>query len=151
MRATTHLRQKILKMGINILFRSYAMKNESLQYPFPTLDDKRFDLNKDGKLDTFETIFRDAHLNEMNRKAEQYAKEKQSKPKDSFEPINQNKKTSDTNVSDGLQLLAIFLAIVVLIGGIVLAIAVDTSLIGRALICFAAVGIALLIFKAVGL
>ena len=73
------------------------MKNESWQHPFPTLDDKRFDLNKDGKLDTFETIFRDAHFNEMNRKAEQYAKEKQSKPKDSFEPINQNKKTPDTN------------------------------------------------------
>lgn len=57
------------------------MKNKSWQYPFPTLDDKCFDSNKDGKLDTFETIFRDMHLNEMNKKAADYCKNQKHKPK----------------------------------------------------------------------
>ena len=42
------------------------MKNSSWKYPFPTFADKMFDGNKDGKLDAFETAFRDAHIEEMN-------------------------------------------------------------------------------------
>lgn len=45
------------------------MKNESWKYPFPTLEDKMFDGNKDGRLDATETFFRDMHLDEMSRKA----------------------------------------------------------------------------------
>lgn len=41
------------------------MKNDSHIYPFPTMEDKFFDTNKDGKLTGSETIFRDAHLLEM--------------------------------------------------------------------------------------
>ena len=41
------------------------MKNKSLFNPFSHPIDSFFDSNKDGKLDTFETIFRDAHLKEM--------------------------------------------------------------------------------------
>ncbi len=44
------------------------MKNTSLQHPFPTAVDRFFDKNKDGKLGLLETVFRDAHINEMNKK-----------------------------------------------------------------------------------
>lgn len=44
------------------------MKNDSHINPFSTMDDKFFDKNKDGKLTGTETIFRDAHLLEMNDK-----------------------------------------------------------------------------------
>lgn len=46
------------------------MKNDSPFYKFPTLDDKRFDANKDGKLTGAETVFRDAHLMEISDKIE---------------------------------------------------------------------------------
>ncbi len=52
------------------------MKNKSLQHPFPTPIDKFFDKNKDGKLDTFETIFRDSHINEMEIKRQADLKKK---------------------------------------------------------------------------
>lgn len=42
------------------------MKNDSHIFPFPTMEDKFFDSNKDGNLTGIETIFRDAHLMEMN-------------------------------------------------------------------------------------
>lgn len=44
------------------------MKNDSDIFPFSTMDDKFFDSNKDGELNKTETIFRDAHLMEMNDK-----------------------------------------------------------------------------------
>lgn len=44
------------------------MRNKSFKYPSPTLDDKRFDADKDGKLNITETMFRDMHLDEMSRK-----------------------------------------------------------------------------------
>lgn len=46
------------------------MKNDSPFYKFPTMDDKFFDTNKDGKLSGTETIFRDAHLMEMSDKVD---------------------------------------------------------------------------------
>lgn len=52
------------------------MKNKSWQHPFPTPIDKFFDKNKDGKLNTIETIFRDAHLNEMRDKQNNSKKQK---------------------------------------------------------------------------
>ncbi len=52
------------------------MKNKSLQNPFPTMVDKFFDKNKDGKLGYMETIFRDAHLKEMEQKEKQAKKSK---------------------------------------------------------------------------
>lgn len=44
------------------------MKNKSWKYLFSTFSDKMFDGNNDGKLDTFETVFRDAFFNDINRK-----------------------------------------------------------------------------------
>lgn len=44
------------------------MKNKSLKYPFPTLEDKIFDSDKDGSLNSGETMFRDMHLDEMSKK-----------------------------------------------------------------------------------
>ena len=44
------------------------MKNNSFLFPFPMLGDKFFDKNKDGKLSATETIFRDAHHIEMEKK-----------------------------------------------------------------------------------
>ncbi len=55
------------------------MKNKSLQHPFPMTVDKFFDRNRDGKLGTIETIFRDAHINEM--KIKQDRKDRDGKPK----------------------------------------------------------------------
>lgn len=54
------------------------MKNDSPFYPFPTMDDKFFDKNKDGKLTGTETIFRDVHLMEMSDKVD--AKRKNQQP-----------------------------------------------------------------------
>ncbi|MCI6496020.1 MAG: hypothetical protein MSA01_03045 [Anaeromassilibacillus sp.] len=53
------------------------MKNKSWQHPFPTFFDKIFDKNKDGKLNTTETIFRDAFLNDINRKQKDDKNKKQ--------------------------------------------------------------------------
>ena len=53
------------------------MKNKSWQHPFPTFFDKIFDKNKDGKLNTTETIFRDAFLNDINRKRKDDKNKKQ--------------------------------------------------------------------------
>lgn len=47
------------------------MKNKSLQNPFPSPIDKFFDKNKDGKLGTIETIFRDTHISEMKKKQDE--------------------------------------------------------------------------------
>lgn len=47
------------------------MKNKSLQNPFPTMVDKFFDKNNDGKLGYIETVFRDAHLKENEQKKQQ--------------------------------------------------------------------------------
>lgn len=46
------------------------MKNDSHINPFPTMEDKFFDTNKDDKLTGAETVFRDAHLMEMNDRLE---------------------------------------------------------------------------------
>lgn len=51
--------------------RKIKMKNKSLQNPFPSPIDKFFDKNKDGKLGTIETIFRDTHISEMKKKQDE--------------------------------------------------------------------------------
>lgn len=53
------------------------MKNDSPFYPLPTMDDKFFDKNKDGKLTGTETIFRDVHLMEMSDKLDAEIKNQQ--------------------------------------------------------------------------
>ena len=46
------------------------MKNKSPRYPFETPMDKHFDSNGDGKLDTFESMWRDSALDEMHRESQ---------------------------------------------------------------------------------
>lgn len=124
------------------------MKNSSLKYPFPTLADKIFDGNKDGKLDAFETAFRDAHIEEMNRNA---AKE-ENQPKRTFitERNPQNEKDVNTT-SSGVQLVFTLIAIAVLVGGFILALSTKGTTFIKAIILLGAVAIAIGLLKLVGL
>lgn len=131
------------------------MKNSSLKYPFPTLEDKMFDHNNDGKLDAFETAFRDAHLDEMNRLVE----EDQKKPKSSnYTPI-QTDITPETQSRSNFHqpdhsaftvLLLLFLAIACIIGGFVLAFMAEGGAFGKAMILFCAVALALFLLRCAG-
>lgn len=135
------------------------MKNSSWKHPFPTFSDKIFDGNKDGKLDTFETAFRDAHIDETNRNAEK----RNTQPKSTFiapekpdehsfyekpESIGRN---NSNIMSIDVQLVFILLAVIVLIAGFIFTIAVEGTLFIRAIILFGAVAIAINLLKFVGL
>lgn len=135
------------------------MKNSSWKHPFPTFTDKMFDGNKDGKLDALETAFRDAHIEEMNRNA---AKQ-QSKPKSScYIPETPAEKTvyngtentdSKNNVNTtpiGVQLVFILIAIVVLVGGFIMALSTEGTMFIKAIILFGAGAIAIGLLKFVG-
>ena len=135
------------------------MKNSSWKHPFPTFTDKMFDGNKDGKLDALETAFRDAHIDEMNRNA---AKQ-QSKPKSScYIPETPAEKTvyngtentdSKNNVNTtpiGVQLVFILIAIVVLVGGFIMAFSTEGTMFIKAIILFGAGAIAIGLLKFVG-
>ena len=135
------------------------MKNSSWQHPFPTFTDKMFDGNRDGKLDALETAFRDAHIEEINRNA---AKQ-QSKPKSScYIPETPAEKTvyngtentdSKNNVNTtpiGVQLVFILIAIVVLVGGFVMALSTEGTMFIKAIILFGAGAIAIGLLKFVG-
>ena len=135
------------------------MKNSSWKHPFPTFTDKMFDGNKDGKLDALETAFRDAHIDEMNRNA---AKQ-QSKPKSScYIPETPAEKTvyngtentdSKNNVNTtpiGVQLLFILIAIVVLVGGFIMALSTEGTMFIKAIILFGAGALAIGLLKFVG-
>lgn len=135
------------------------MKNSSWKHPFPTFTDKMFDGNKDGKLDALETAFRDAHIEEINRNA---AKQ-QSKPKSScYIPETPAEKTvyngtentdSKNNVNTtpiGVQLVFILIAIVVLVGGFIMALSTEGTMFIKAIILFGAGAIAIGLLKFVG-
>ena len=135
------------------------MKNSSWKHPFPTFTDKMFDGNKDGKLDALETAFRDAHIDEMNRNA---AKQ-QSKPKSScYIPETPAEKTvyngtestdSKNNVNTtpiGVQVVFILIAIVVLVGGFIMALSTEGTMFIKAIILFGAGAIAIGLLKFVG-
>lgn len=135
------------------------MKNSSWKHPFPTFTDKMFDGIKDGKLDALETAFRDAHIDEMNRNA---AKQ-QSKPKSScYIPETPAEKTvyngtentdSKNNVNTtpiGVQLVFILIAIVVLVGGFIMALSTEGTMFIKAIILFGAGAIAIGLLKFVG-
>ena len=135
------------------------MKNSSWKHPFPTFTDKMFDGNKDGKLNAIETAFRDAHIDEMNRNA---AKQ-QSKPKSScYIPETPAEKTvyngtentdSKNNVNTtpiGVQLVFILIAIVVLVGGFIMALSTEGTMFIKAIILFGAGAIAIGLLKFVG-
>lgn len=135
------------------------MKNSCWKHPFPTFSDKIFDGNKNGKLDAFETAFRDAHIEEMNRNAEK----RNTQPKNKFvasektneqsfyeKPDSVGRNNSNT-VPIGVQLFFILLSVIVLFAGIIFAIVVEGTLFIRAVILFGAVAIATGLLKFVGL
>lgn len=135
------------------------MKNSSWKHPFPTFTDKMFDGNKDGKLNAFETAFRDAHIEEMNRNA---AKQ-DTQPKSRFIiPENPAEKTvydatettegkSNVNTTPiGVQLVFILIAIVVLVGGFIMALSTEGTMFIKAIILFGAGAIAIGLLKFVG-
>lgn len=135
------------------------MKNSSWKHPFPTFTDKMFDGNKDGKLDALETAFRDAHIEEMSRNA---AKQ-DTQPKSSFIiPETPAEKTvydatetteSKSNVNTtpiGVQLVFILIAIVVLVGGFIMALSTEGTMFIKAIILFGAGAIAIGLLKFVG-
>lgn len=130
------------------------MKNNSFKNPFPRLGDSMFDGNNDGKLDTFETIFRDAHIEEMNQYAEE-EKEQQNSGYSIPTITNNEAKPSERNnnaytTSYNIQLVFIILSIVVSVGGIILALSTE-AMFFRGIILFGAVFIALKLLKIVGL
>lgn len=129
------------------------MKNSSWKHPFPTFSDKMFDGNKDGKLDAFETAFRDAHIEEMSRNATK----QNTQPKSGFTiPENPAEKTdyngtenkSNTDApSASVQLVCTFLAIIVIFGGIILALSSEGTMFIKAIIAFAAAYVAIGLLK----
>lgn len=136
------------------------MKNSSWKHSFPTFTDKMFDGNKDGKLDALETAFRDAHIEEMNRNA---AKQ-DTQPKSSFsipenpaeKPVydateTTERKNNDNTTPIGVQLVFILIAIVVLVGGFIMALSTEGTMFIKAIILFGAVAIAIGLLKFVGL
>ncbi|MBQ2662115.1 MAG: rod-binding protein [Clostridia bacterium] len=135
------------------------MKNKSWKYPFPTFSDKMFDGNKDGKLDAFETMFRDMHIEEMARKA---AKQ-DTKPKSScYIPKTPAEKTvyNGTKITErknnvnttpiGVQLVFILLAVAALVGGFIMALSTEGTMFIKAIILFGAAAIAIGLLKFAG-
>jgi len=89
------------------------MKNKSWKYPSSTLDDKLFDSNNDGKLDAFETLFRDAHLTEMSLKSEQHNQKSQHRPDISYD-------SKEHNIEEYVEHSTIFYIFVFLLGIVLL-------------------------------
>lgn len=99
------------------------MKNKSWKYPFSTFGDKMFDGNNDGKLDTFETAFRDAHLEEI----EQNVSNQNSHAKNSGYISNHTYDKPNFANKEPQSLTLLFFSIIVLIGGIIFAFTVDIN------------------------
>ncbi len=125
------------------------MKNKSWKYPFGTFADKMFDKNRDGKLDSFETMFRDMHIDEMNKKM--YEKQSSSintKPKNTYCDFEQ--KNSKNKASDGTTIFVSLLIVLILVVAVFLIINIDSALINL-LILFGAIAVCTFILKTTGL
>lgn len=136
------------------------MKNSSWKHPFPTFTDKMFDGNKDGKLDALETAFRDAHIEEMNRNAAKQDTHSKSSfiipenpaEKTVYDATETTERKSNVNTTPiGVQLVFILIAIVVLVGGFIMALSTEGTMFIKAIILFGAVAIAIGLLKFVGL
>ena len=136
------------------------MKNSSWKNPFPTFNDNMFDKNKDGKLDAFETAFRDAHIEEMKRKAAK----RDIRPKgDSTIPLNPCQKTvrnatkthereddADTSFI-GVRVVVMLVVVAVLAGGLVLAFSTKGTAFIKAIILFVAGAAAIGLLRMAGI
>lgn len=136
------------------------MKNSSWKHPFPTFTDKMFDGNKDGKLDALETAFRDAHIEEMNRNAAKQDTQSKSSfiipenpaEKTVYDATETTERKSNVNTTPiGVQLVFILIAIVVLVGGFIMALSTKGTMFIKAIILFGAGAIAIGLLKFVGL
>lgn len=136
------------------------MKNSSWKHPFPTFGDKMFDGNKDGKLNAFETAFRDAHIEEMRRKATGQQNKSKSSCYIPENPVEKKfcdatesteRKNNIKSTPAGVQLFFIILSIVILVGGFILALSTEGTMFIKAIILFGAVAIAIGLLKFVGL
>lgn len=136
------------------------MKNSSWKHPFPTFTDKMFDGNKDGKLDALETAFRDAHIEEMNRNAAKQDTQSKSSyiipenpaEKTVYDATETTERKSNVNTTPiGVQLVFILIAIVVLVGGFIMALSTEGTMFIKAIILFGAGAIAIGLLKFVGL
>ena len=136
------------------------MKNSSWKNPFPTFNDKMFDKNKDGKLDAFETAFRDAHIEEMKRNA---AKHDTRTKSNLTIPLNPCKKTPQ-NVTEtheregdadtsfiGARVVVMLVAVAVLAGGLVLAFSTKGTAFIKAIILFGAGAAAIGLLRMAGI
>lgn len=133
------------------------MKNKSWQYPFPTFCDKFFDSNKDGKLDTLETFFRDMHLNEIKQNADNNLKSKSTKS----QYIIQNKVAHTTNtdanrkpekkVSYGIQLFVIILVMIISVVGFMVTLSLEKSMQFQVVTILIAVKLCISLLRSVGL
>lgn len=136
------------------------MKNSSWKHPFPTFHDNMFDKNKDGKLDAFETAFRDAHIEEMKRNA---AKHDTRTKSNLTIPLNPCKKTAqnatktherkddaDTSLI-GVQVVVMLVAVAVLAGGLVLAFSTKGTAFIKAIILFGAGAAAIGLLRMAGI
>ena len=128
------------------------MKNRSWKYPFPTFSDSMFDKNKDGKLDVFETAFRDAHIEEINRNTTKHPSKKkrdyvvtENRFKNTIE--NNDSTNSDTTTSIIFELIFVLLAVAVLIFGFVLVLSAESSMFFKAVIMFCSATIAIALLK----
>lgn len=136
------------------------MKNSSWKHPFPTFTDKMFDGNKDGKLNALETAFRDAHIEEMNRNAAKQDTQSKSSyiipenpaEKTVYDATETTERKSNVNTTPiGVQLVFILIAIVVLVGGFIMALSTEGTMFIKAIILFGAGAIAIGLLKFVGL
>lgn len=119
------------------------MNNHSWRYPFGALNDEQFDKNKDGELDELETFFRDMQIDEMNVKAAQYASEREHQ--------NKHPQPKGTGLFGGIQIIAILLSNVILIGGLILLIVAPIHAFFKLILCVVMVIVAIGILKAVDL
>lgn len=136
------------------------MKNRSWKNPFPTFHDNMFDKNKDGKLDAFETAFRDAHIEEMKRNA---AKHDTRTKSNLTIPLNPCEKTvrnvteahegeddADTSFI-GVRVVVMLVAVAVLAGGLVWAISTKGTAFIKAIILFGAGAAAIGLLRMAGI
>ena len=136
------------------------MKNNSWKHPFPTFHDNMFDKNKDGKLDAFETAFRDAHIEEMKRNA---AKHDTRTKSNLTIPLNPCKKTvrnatktherkddADTSFI-GVRVVVMLVVVAVLAGGLVWAFSTKGTAFIKAIILFGAGAAAIGLLRMAGI
>ncbi len=127
------------------------MKNSSWKHPFPTFADKMFDANKDGKLNTVETVFRDAHIEEMKRNAEK----QESRPKSNSvisESLAVNTVCTQRHTTPKVVRLAFFtIAVIVLAVGIFMALSTEGTMFVKAIILFCTGAVAKGLLKFVGI